>query len=343
MNTSEEYRGLLNRRQFLGGALGMAALAHLGQAPGRVAAPGLPGLPHFAPKAKRVIYLFQGGGPSQMDLFDYKPQLAQWSGKDLPDSVRNGQRLTSMTAAQTAFPIVPSLFQFARHGQSGAWVSDLMPYTAKRVDDLCFIKSMYTEQINHDPAVTFAQTGFQLSGRPSLGAWVTYGLGSENQNLPGFVVILDQKGGPYAGPYEGLIRERKHGGLAAAKRADRRPERAAHAGFVEGVEDVTTGQAVEGGQHLLVLEADDDQRVLESGLQDLSDLASDEGLASEGQEQLGRAHARRGAGGKDDRADHDAIVVRRVRPVPLCYNPRFPQGAAAPPSTTRAGKGRWIR
>jgi hypothetical protein len=194
------YRTLMNRRHFLGTTLGAAALASLlkedlrGQAVSRVPVPGLPGLPHFAPKAKRVIYLFQGGGPSQMDLFDYKPQLQKWSGQDLPDSVRNGQRLTSMTAAQTAFPIVPSLFQFAQYGQSGAWVSELMPYTSKMVDDLCFIKSMYTEQINHDPAVTFAQTGFQLAGRPSLGAWVTYGLGSENQDLPSFIVMVTGTG-----------------------------------------------------------------------------------------------------------------------------------------------------
>ena len=200
MDSINKLQTLLNRRHFLGGALGAAALCSLrgeplhGQAPGRAALAGMPGLPHFAPKAKRVIYLFQGGGPSQMDLFDYKPQLEKWNGKDLPDSVRNGQRLTSMTAAQTAFPIVPSLFQFARYGQSGAWCSELMPFTSKVVDDLTFIKSMYTEQINHDPAVTFAQTGFQLAGRPSLGAWVTYGLGSENQDLPALVVIVTGTG-----------------------------------------------------------------------------------------------------------------------------------------------------
>ena len=125
---------------------------------------GLPGLPHFAPKAKRVIYMFQSGAPSQLDLFDYKPQLAKAQGTDLPDSIRNGQRLTAMTAAQTSFPIAQSIFKFAQHGQSGAWLSELLPYTAKVADDLCFIKSMHTEQINHDPAVTFAQTGFQLVG-----------------------------------------------------------------------------------------------------------------------------------------------------------------------------------
>src|SRR6185369_17819482 len=142
------------------------------QTPAERALAALPGLPHFPPRARRVIYLFQGGGPSQMDLFDYKPQLQKWNGTDLPDSIRKGQRLTGMTATQATFPIVPSLFQFAQYGQSGAWVSELMPHTAKIVDDLCFIKSMNTEQINHDPAVTFAQTGFQLAGRPSMGAWV---------------------------------------------------------------------------------------------------------------------------------------------------------------------------
>ena len=210
MDSIAECQNLLTRRHFfgrMGTGLGVAALAQLfnqdlfAQAPiqapamgSRIAVPGLPGLPHFAPKAKRVIYLFQGGGPSQMDMFDYKPALEKWSGQDLPDSVRQGQRLTSMTAAQAKFPIVPSLFSFQQHGQSGAWVSELLPHTAKVVDDLCFVKSMYTEQINHDPAVTFAQTGFQLAGRPSLGAWLTYGLGSENQDLPAFVVMITGTG-----------------------------------------------------------------------------------------------------------------------------------------------------
>jgi len=151
---------------------------------------GIPGLPHFQPTAKRVIYLFQSGGPSQIELFDYKPMLEKWSGTDLPESVRNGQRLTGMTAAQTSFPLVPSPFKFAQHGSSGTWVSELLPETAKMVDDLCVIKSMYTEQINHDPATTFAMTGFQLAGRPSLGSWLSYGLGSENKDLPAFVVMI---------------------------------------------------------------------------------------------------------------------------------------------------------
>jgi hypothetical protein len=141
-----------------------------------------------------VIYLFQGGGPSQLDLWDYKPQLEKLRATDLPDSIRKGQRLTAMTANQTAFPVAPTIFKFQQYGQSGAWVSELMPYTAKVVDHLVFIKTLHTEQINHDPAVTFAQTGFQIAGRPSLGAWVTYGLGSMNQDLPAFVVMITGNG-----------------------------------------------------------------------------------------------------------------------------------------------------
>jgi hypothetical protein len=149
----------------------------------------------FAPTAKRVIYLFQSGAPSQLDLFDYKPALDAQRAKELPDSIRQGQRLTGMTATQTSFPVAPSLFKFAQHGQSRAWVSELMPHTAKVVDSLCFIKSMNTEQINHDPAVTFCQTGFQLAGRPSIGSWLAYGLGSDNQELPAFVVMISQGSG----------------------------------------------------------------------------------------------------------------------------------------------------
>jgi hypothetical protein len=193
----------MDRRRFLGQAglgIGMAALAELLQRD--VFAQGaatdiegaLPGLPHFAPKAKRVIYLFQSGAPSQLDLFDYKPQLAKVQGTELPESIRNGQRLTAMTAAQTSFPVAQSIFTFAQYGQSGAWLSELLPHTAKMADDLCFIRSIHTEQINHDPAVTFAQTGFQLAGRPSLGAWVSYGLGTINQDLPAFVVMITGNG-----------------------------------------------------------------------------------------------------------------------------------------------------
>jgi len=188
-------RQLLTRRYFFGKAsagLGLAALASLLEAD---EAGGLPGLPHFPPTAKRVIYLFQSGAPSQMDLFDYKPRLKDLTGTGLPDSVRSGQRLTGMTAAQTSFPVAASLFRFQQHGKSGAWISELMPRLAKVADDLCFIKSMYTEAINHDPAVTFFQTGFQLAGRPSIGAWLAYGLGSENRDLPAFVVMISQGSG----------------------------------------------------------------------------------------------------------------------------------------------------
>jgi hypothetical protein len=190
----------LTRRHFFGrstSGIGLAALAGLlGQdlraenSPGKKAHGGLPGLPHFAPKAKRVIYLFQSGGPSQMELFDYKPRLTEFQGHDLPDSVRMGQRLTGMSATQSSFPVVPSKFQFAQHGRSGAWVSELMPYTAKAADQLTFIKSLHTEAINHDPAVTFIQTGAQIAGRPSIGAWLAYGIGCETEDLPAFVVMI---------------------------------------------------------------------------------------------------------------------------------------------------------
>jgi hypothetical protein len=159
---------------------------------GRAAFAGLEGLPHFKPKAKRVIYLFMHGAPSQLDLFDYKPALTKLRGTDLPDSIRGGQRLTGMTAYQSKFPVAPTIFKFDRHGQSGQWLSELLPHTAKIADDICIIKSLNTEAINHDPAVTFFQTGFQLAGRPSIGSWVSYGLGSENKDLPAFVVMVSQ-------------------------------------------------------------------------------------------------------------------------------------------------------
>jgi hypothetical protein len=156
---------------------------------------GLPELPHFAPKAKRVIYLFQSGGPSQMDLFDPKPGLTGMFDKDLPDSVRMGQRITGMTSGQSRLPVAPSIFKFSRHGKSGTEFSELLPHTASVADNLCVIRSMFTEQINHDPAVTFFQTGFQLAGRPSIGSWISYGLGSENQNMPAFVVMISSGSG----------------------------------------------------------------------------------------------------------------------------------------------------
>ena len=185
----------MTRRHFFGRTgVGIAALASLLQQETR-ASGGLPGLPHFPPKAKRVIYLFQHGAPSQLDLFDYKPTLAKLRGTDLPDSVRQGQRLTGMTAYQTTFPTAPSIFRFDRCGQSGIELSELLPHTQKIADDICVIRSLQTDAINHDPAVTFFQTGFQLAGRPSIGAWISYGLGSENQDLPAFVAMVSQGGG----------------------------------------------------------------------------------------------------------------------------------------------------
>jgi hypothetical protein len=189
MNPIGELNTILSRRAFIGRcAVGGAALATLLGEDG-LAQSSQTG-PHFPPKAKRVIYLFQSGAPSQLDLFDPKPPLEKFRGQNLPDSIRKGQRLTGMTAFQSNFPVAPSIFKFARHGQSGATLSELLPHTSKIVDDLTFIKSMRTEQINHDPAITFSLTGFQLAGRPSMGAWLSYGLGSENKDLPAFVVMV---------------------------------------------------------------------------------------------------------------------------------------------------------
>ena len=200
---------LLTRRYFFGKAaagLGTAALASLLQADESSGA--MPGVPHFPPTAKRVIYLFQSGAPSQMDLFDYKPRLRDLAKTELPDSIRGGQRLTGMTSGQTSFPVAPSIFPFQQHGNSGAWVSSLMPNLAKVSDDLCFVKSMYTEAINHDPGVTFFQTGFQIAGRPSIGSWLAYGLGSENKDLPAFVVMISQGSG---NPNDQPLAERQWG------------------------------------------------------------------------------------------------------------------------------------
>jgi Protein of unknown function (DUF1501) len=191
----------MNRRDFFGRfGLGLGGAALFGllndRASGATAASnpfqGVMDAPHFAPRAKRIIYLFMSGGPSQMDLFDHKPKLNQMQGQDLPASVRMGQRLTGMSANQATLPIAGSPFQFAQHGQSGAWISDLLPWTAKVADELCFVKSLHTEAINHDPAITFFQTGSQIAGRPSMGAWLSYGLGSANENLPAFVVLISK-------------------------------------------------------------------------------------------------------------------------------------------------------
>ena len=184
----------INRRQFIGRAvtgIGSAALATLLN-PRLFAARGLASMPDFAPKAKRIIWLTQAGAPSQLDLFDYKPQLHLRFNEDLPDSVRQGQRITTLTSGQRRLPVAPSLFSFKQYGQSGQWMSELLPHTARLADELCVIRSLYTEAINHDPAMTMMQSGHQISGRPSMGAWVSYGLGSENDNLPSFVVMISQ-------------------------------------------------------------------------------------------------------------------------------------------------------
>src|SRR5678816_2759734 len=162
------------------------------------------GLPHFAPRAKRIIYLFQNGAPSQLDLFDYKPKLNEMFGEELPASVRMGQRLTGMTADQKKFPLAGSYFKFAQYGQHRMWFSELLPHTAAIADDLCVIKTLHTEAINHDPALTCFQTGAQVGNRPSMGAWLSYGLGSENKNLPAFCVLLSKGKGNGQGVYSKL-------------------------------------------------------------------------------------------------------------------------------------------
>ena len=192
----------MNRRGFFGQfalGIGSAALSHILHSAGNAAAAGgpgsqrgLPDFPSFAPRAKRIIYLFMSGGPSQMDLFDYKPILNKLNGQDLPSSIRMGQRLTAMSSNQATLPLAGSVFKFRQHGRCGAWVSELLPHTAKIVDDVCFIKSLHTEAINHDPAITFFQTGSQQAGRPSIGSWLSYGLGSMNENLPAFVVLISK-------------------------------------------------------------------------------------------------------------------------------------------------------
>ena len=207
MDLEREWELTLTRRQLFGRAstgIGVAALASLlnpalfadaASEEKNLKTGGLTGLPHFAAKAKRIIFLHQSGAPSQMDLFDYKPQLQKYHGTELPDSVRKGQRITGMTSGQSTFPVTASIFKFKQHGQSGAWLSELLPHTAKIVDDIAIVRTMNTDAINHDPAITFIQTGSQQPGRPSLGSWVSYGLGSVNQNLPSFVVLISQANG----------------------------------------------------------------------------------------------------------------------------------------------------
>ena len=189
----------LNRRTFLGqsagglGALGLSTLLHRTGSAATGIPNSFPDLPHFAPKAKRVIYLFQSGAPSQIETFDHKPLLHQRHGQELPESIRQGQRLTGMTAGQSSFPMAGSQFPFSRYGQSGTWFSSLLPYTAKVADDICVINSMHTEAINHDPAATLIQTGSQFPGRPAIGSWIDYGLGSDNENLPAFIVLITKE------------------------------------------------------------------------------------------------------------------------------------------------------
>jgi len=189
-----EAEQMINRRQFFGrGAAGIGAAALgslLGTGTQEAAAQGALPKFHFAPKAKRVIYLFQSGGPSQLDLFSHKPKLRALQGTDLPDSVRNGQRITGMTSGQKTLPVASSIFKFKQHGEAGTWMSDRLPYTSKIADDICLINTVNTEAINHDPGITFLQTGHQQPGRPSMGSWMSYGLGSENQDLPGFIVLI---------------------------------------------------------------------------------------------------------------------------------------------------------
>lgn len=218
--------GFLNRRAFLNrsamGLGGMALAEMLGARAGAAPAVdhGVLGGPHFPPKAKRIIYLFMSGGPSQLDLFDYKPLLNQRQGEQLPDSVRGGQRLTGMSGNQSSIPLVGSPFKFAQHGQGGGWFSELLPHTAGIADDLCVVRSMFTEAINHGPGVTYYQTGSQIAGRPSMGAWLSYGLGQENANLPSFVVLITKgKGGQPLGSHlwgSGFLPARHQGVLFRA-------------------------------------------------------------------------------------------------------------------------------
>jgi hypothetical protein len=195
MNLFDEWVRNESRRQFLArgtNAVGYAALASLLGGGNAVAGPEILGAqgPHFAPKAKNIIYLHMVGGPSQMDLFDYKPKMVEMYDKDLPDSIRKGQRLTTMTSGQARFPIAPSKFKFAQQGKCGMWMTELLPNLAKCADDICFIRSLNTEAINHEPAICFMQTGNQITGRPCMGSWASYGLGSLNKNLPTFVVLV---------------------------------------------------------------------------------------------------------------------------------------------------------
>lgn len=205
-----EHQLNINRRKFLSrlslgiGSVALGSLLIKDLFNGSVEDAVMTRLPHFAPKAKRIIYLFQNGAPSQLDLFDYKPKLQEMFGQDLPASIRMGQRLTGMTANQAKFPLAGTIFNFKQYGQAGVWISELLPHTASIADDLCIVRSLYTEAINHDPALTFFQTGAQVGNRPSMGAWLSYGLGSENKNLPAFCVLLSKGKGNGQGVYSKL-------------------------------------------------------------------------------------------------------------------------------------------
>src|SRR5437588_420908 len=200
MDPIREHKRWLTRRHFFGRmatGIGVAALGSLlnpalfeALADETGKSKGLLGLPHFTPKARRVIYLFMAGGPSQMELLDYKPSVEKLYGTGLPDAIRMGQRITTMTSGQKSLPVVKAIYKFGQYGKSGTWVSELLPHTAGIVDEVCVVKTVNTEAINHDPAITFIQTGFQQPGRPCMGSWLSYGLGSENKNLPAFIVMI---------------------------------------------------------------------------------------------------------------------------------------------------------
>ncbi|WP_166823163.1 DUF1501 domain-containing protein [Thalassoroseus pseudoceratinae] len=234
MNPILEYQRNLTRRSLLMNStrpLGAAAVASLmgnaGVSAAQAATPanmsaaangGLPSLPHFAPKAKRVIYLFMAGGPSHIDTFDYHPEIREHHGKELPNSVRGDQRITTMTSGQKSFPVVAPMFEFKQHGKHGTWVSEILPNVAKVVDDMTIIKSVHTEAINHDPAITYINTGFQQPGKATMGAWVSYGLGSPNKNLPAYIVMISKGPGQKQALYSRLwgsgFLPSKHQGVA---------------------------------------------------------------------------------------------------------------------------------
>jgi hypothetical protein len=235
MNPLQEYQMRMTRRALLANsskAVGAAALASLTNGTSFGAENvtpatengGLPGLPHFAPKAKRVIYMFMCGGPSHIDTFDYKPEIRKIHGQELPDSVRQGQRITGMTSGQKSFPCVAPMFKFDQYGQNGTYVSEILPHTASIIDDIAVVKSVHTEAINHDPAITFINTGVQQPGKASMGAWISYGLGSPNKNLPSYIVMISAGSGQKQALYDRLwgsgFLSSKHQGVKLRSSAD---------------------------------------------------------------------------------------------------------------------------